>query len=330
MNTIRNRQAAFTLVELLVVIGIIAMLIALLMPALAGARAQARKAACASNLHQLGVAYATALSDARSGPAVRSPSGWPNTLRPHVQKSMGVFICPEDDLDASSSKDPGVPNYSGSAEVPDAYYRMSFGGVDADIPFNNSHPRMGLIDWNHPTGSNKWRSLYGSSRPEGAFVLSLYDDYLGRGADGSGGNNPEHPISVVPINNGTELEVIVWKIDAYGQKRVVYEGEVVATKGPYKLIVPNARSSYGLNHRVKMMRAEARILMVDYRKIVAAVVGADGTDNWVEQMAPRHRGQMNVLYADGSVRSELPSAIDPRVPQIRRDLWRPKVEADQP
>lgn len=45
-------RLAFTLVELLVVIGIIAVLIALLLPALSKARAAARTVACASNLRQ--------------------------------------------------------------------------------------------------------------------------------------------------------------------------------------------------------------------------------------------------------------------------------------
>jgi prepilin-type N-terminal cleavage/methylation domain-containing protein len=60
-----HRRRAFTLVELLVVIGIIALLVSILLPTLARARETAVRISCAANLHQIGVATFAYASDNR-------------------------------------------------------------------------------------------------------------------------------------------------------------------------------------------------------------------------------------------------------------------------
>ncbi|HSV14843.1 MAG TPA: type II secretion system protein [Tepidisphaeraceae bacterium] len=91
-------RRAFSLLELLVVIGIIAMLIAMLLVALRRARTAAQSINCISNLHQIATGLRMFAND--NGNRFPDPGAlevsWESTIRKYLQNSK-VFECPGDE-----------------------------------------------------------------------------------------------------------------------------------------------------------------------------------------------------------------------------------------
>ena len=168
-----RRHPAFTILELLIVIGLIGLLVALVLPAVTRARGQAKSAKCLSNLRQLGqAAFAYAQSydgffpissyqngldwdfDARTLPA-RPGILWIGTT------TMAIQQCPSYDRRSTIPTDP-FTGYN---------YNTSYigGGVNEVTPLGHPHvapmriaavhdaPRIALFgDGQYYSGSDKW------------------------------------------------------------------------------------------------------------------------------------------------------------------------------
>ena len=142
------KRKGFTLVELLVVIGVIALLIAILLPALNRAREQAKQVKCASNLRQMGEAMTMYINDWTYYPGCYASDNsggsqfacWPPRLRLYLGGINEVFYCPSQELWSRWHA-----NQAGGATLADEGYGYKFGEqllYTTAIPFS-----YGYNDW---------------------------------------------------------------------------------------------------------------------------------------------------------------------------------------
>jgi prepilin-type N-terminal cleavage/methylation domain-containing protein/prepilin-type processing-associated H-X9-DG protein len=99
MRRTARPPSGFSLLELLIVIGIIALLTAILMPVVSSVRKMSRSTVCLSNLRQWGQSFQTYLSSNHGNSIPRmeypSPIRWWEALAPYNSDVRGTLLCPE-------------------------------------------------------------------------------------------------------------------------------------------------------------------------------------------------------------------------------------------
>ncbi len=162
MDLRRRVWVALTLVELLVVLAIVSLLAALLFPALAKAREQSRKAVCAFNLRQIGVALMMYVQDCDEAfpndgnPYLWWGRYWRWLLMPYLgllQKHSGnplmatsgvpgILLCPSDDV-APKKWDSTSYGYSAAFyHSPEQIEQMTTEDLYKRDPCNYPHPNV--------------------------------------------------------------------------------------------------------------------------------------------------------------------------------------------
>lgn len=142
--TTRARQA-FTLIEMLTVIAIIAILAAFLVPAITSSIERGRRTYCQNNLGQIGKAlnmWADANRERLPAVSLNTASYWDLQILPYMNNTTNVFVCPSDPYTAGVAGAPRTYAVNGGTETTPRFPFGNYGGTPSG-PL-----RFGDLDYN--------------------------------------------------------------------------------------------------------------------------------------------------------------------------------------
>lgn len=191
-------RSAFTLTEMLVVLGILAVVMAILLPVLFGAREKARGATCLSNMRQLSLGLTLYAQDSDGyfpthveASKVATPD-WDLQVLPYAH-DRGVFHCPSCPVPASWVTGPYsvTEGYALNSDISGAYDGNHPSVTDTSVRFPSSTVTLCEVSYQNGPGPGDMSVTSATDVPEDGSGLPPGASYIGQagGLRHQGGSN---------------------------------------------------------------------------------------------------------------------------------------------
>ena len=327
-----NKSRGFTLAELMVVIGIIALLVSIVIPSLDGLLTEGRRILCLNNLNKINQATQTwatqykswdqhalaeggwiaAVETVTNGHEVlRCPEGGPLAEGNPVESKIVIRTSPTSTVAIpllEMNKNGGFAGQFKIIKLSTTQYNLGEGKTITPVPYvPDSNPNQyywGYDDGAIGTGDYDFQDLtiQVTKNGDGTATLSIKADTAG---------NPE-----------------VWSPDlktCYAKTQDINQHNYGAKGVTVKMEIGGS-THYGMNTAKIDMRRLDKIQVMDYPNAIAA-----STDNWdVKEWDKdkdgkpdflRHKGRMNAVTLGGSAKSYYRWELDPVDIEVERVLW---------
>ena len=320
-----SRARAFTFTEMLIVIGIIALLMSILLPSVGRVREQANLALCQNNMKKLYDVMALAGTKPNSSPNfLPAAGGWVELVE--KENCMANLVCPLDEKrEGKTSNDPsgGLLRFLGSPPASadfgvnesssqftcfrerSAYTLPQSVSVDlvpsgggGTVPGGTVVDSFFLIF--DPVGHSS-ASISGTVTFSGEILGVIFRAGLLNKSDAICGS----PTTTYPSSTGGRgVE------EGEGKITIAADRQTLVISGMYSggvgesvrvLVAQGGMTSYAMNFWAgETWGRSDQILFVEYNKaIVNLETGTNPPDDLSIQLAPRHRRKLNVLYNHG-------------------------------